>query len=64
MTIAGTVDHSEGSESIMRSSSQPRGRIGGNSVVRWYARSSSVGHPSAWPSVIHSAKESGSRIGT
>ena len=53
VTATATGHHSSGSASIMRSSSQPRGRTGGNSVVRWYARSSIVGHPSSWPSASH-----------
>ena len=42
----------------MRSSSQPRGRTGGNSVVRWYSKSSRVGQPSSWPRRIQAAKVS------
>ena len=48
----------------MRSSSQPRGRTGGNSVVVWYARSSTVGHPHSWPCVSHHENDIGSRGAT
>ena len=34
-TATATGHHSSGSASSMRSSSQPRGRTGGKSVVRW-----------------------------
>ena len=44
------------SASTMRSSNQPRGRTGGNNVVRWYSRSLAVGHPSGCPCSIQSAK--------
>ena len=56
VTATATGHHSSGSASIIRSSNQPRGRTGGNSVVRWYSKSSSVGHPSSWP-VVDPARE-------
>ena len=46
----------------MRSSSHPRGRTGGNSVVRWYVKSSIVGQPSSWPSSSHRENVMPSRI--
>jgi hypothetical protein len=48
----------------MRSSSHPRGRTGGNSVVKWYETSSRVGNPSSWPCVIQSDSVNESRTGT
>src|SRR5690606_32375844 len=44
-TATGTGQYLPGGASIMRSSSQPRGRTGGNSVDRWQARSAAPGSP-------------------
>ncbi len=48
----------------MRSSSQPRARTGGNSVLRWYSRSSSVGKPSSWPSATQRPNGRGASTGS
>ena len=45
-TASGTIHPSPGCASIIRSSKCPRGRTGGNSVDRWYSRSSAVGRRS------------------
>ena len=64
VTATATGHHSSGSASIMRSSSQPRGRTGGNSVVVWYARSSTVGQPASWPSADPLPRTSSGASGT
>ncbi len=64
MTAAAACHHGAGSASIMRSSSHPRGRTGGNNVVRWYSRSSTVGHPRSWPRSIHSSNDRRGSTGT